>query len=266
MGPFQAGERILLTDTRDRRYLIVLGTGKQFHSHHGSIEHDELIGAPEGSIVRTTNGAKLTAFRPTLEDYVLKMKRGAQVVYPKDIGLILVYADVFPGATVVEAGTGSGSLTLGLARAVGPEGRVISYELRQDHHDQAVENIAAWYEGSGGKPENVELRVGDVFEGIPETGVDRMIFDLPEPWRAIGAATESLAPGGVFCSYLPTIPQVSQTVEAMRRAGFSFLTTLEGLVRTWNIEGQSVRPDHRMVAHTGFIVVGRKLAPPVSEM
>ena len=263
---FEAGERILLTDTRDRRYLIVLGTGKQFHSHNGSIEHDELIGAPEGSTIRTTNGAKLIAFRPTLEDYVLKMKRGAQVIYPKDIGLILVYADIFPGATVVEAGTGSGSLTLGLARAVGPEGRVISYEMRQDHHDQAAENIAAWYEGSGGKPENLELRVGDVFEGIPETGVDRMIFDLPEPWRAVGATTESLAPGGVFCSYLPTIPQVSQTVEAMRRAGFSFLNTLEGLVRTWNVEGQSVRPDHRMVAHTGFIVVGRKLAPPSEEM
>jgi tRNA (adenine57-N1/adenine58-N1)-methyltransferase len=174
--------------------------------------------------------------------------------------LILVYADVFPGATVVEAGTGSGSLTLALSRAVGAEGRVISYEVRQDHHDQAVENINAWYEGSGGKPENLELRIGDLFEGVPETGVDRMILDLPEPWHAIGQVTESLAPGGVFCCYLPTIPQVSQTVEAMRRARFSFLTTLEGLVRTWNIEGQSVRPDHRMVAHTGFIVTGRKLA------
>jgi tRNA (adenine57-N1/adenine58-N1)-methyltransferase len=256
----EAGERVLLTDTRDRRYLIVLATGKQFHSHLGAIEHDELIGAPEGSMVRTTNGATLTAFRPTLSDFVLKMKRGAQVIYPKDIGLILIYADVFPGATVVEAGTGSGSLTLALSRAVGSEGRVISYELRQDHHDQAAENINAWYEGSGGKPENLDLRVGDLFEGVPETGVDRMILDLPEPWHAIGTVTESLAPGGVFCCYLPTIPQVSQTVEAMRRARFSFLTTLEGLVRTWNIEGQSVRPDHRMVAHTGFIVTGRKLA------
>ena len=262
----EAGERVLLTDSRDRRYLIVLATGKQFHSHLGAIEHDDLIGAPEGSMVRTTNGAALTAFRPTLSDFVLKMKRGAQVVYPKDIGLILVYADVFPGATVVEAGTGSGSLTLALSRAVGSEGRVISYELRQDHHDQAVENINAWYEGSGGKPENLELRVGDLFEGIGDgrggsmEGVDRMILDLPEPWHAIGPATDSLAPGGVFCCYLPTIPQVSQTVEAMRRARFSFLTTLEGLVRTWNVEGQSVRPDHRMVAHTGFIVTGRKLA------
>ena len=265
-GYLEAGERVLLSDTRGRRYLIVLGTGKQFHSHLGAIEHDDLIGATEGVTVRTTNGAPLTAFRPTLSDFVLKMKRAAQVVYPKDIGLILVYADVFPGATVVEAGTGSGSLTLALSRAVGPEGRVISYELREDHHEQAAENIAAFYEGSGGKPENLELRVGDVFEGIEDgrggrlADVDRMIFDLPEPWHAIGETTDSLAPGGVFCCYLPTIPQVSQTVEALRRARFSFLTTLEGLVRTWNVDGQSVRPDHRMVAHTGFIVTGRKLA------
>ena len=264
--PLEPGERVLLTDTRDRRYLIVLATGKQFHSHLGSIEHDDLIGGPEGATVRTSNGAPLTAFRPTLSDFVLKMKRGAQVVYPKDIGLILVYADVFPGATVVEAGTGSGSLTLALSRAVGSDGRVISYEIRDDHHAQAAENIAAWYEGSGGKPENLELRVGDLFDGITDgqggrlTGVDRLILDLPEPWHAIGPATDSLAPGGVLCCYLPTIPQVSQTVEAMRRARFSFLTTLEGLVRTWKVEGQAVRPDHRMVAHTGFIVTGRKLA------
>ena len=262
----EAGERVLLTDNRDRRYLIVLATGKQFHSHLGAIEHDDLIGGPEGATVKTTNGARLTAFRPTLSDFVLKMKRGAQVVYPKDIGLILVYADVFPGATVVEAGSGSGSLTLALARAVGSEGRVISYEIREDHHERALENVNAWYEGSGGKPENLEMRVGDLFEGILDergdrmTGVDRMILDLPEPWHAIGPATESLAPGGVFCCYLPTIPQVSQAVESMRAGGFSFLSTFEGLVRTWNVEGQSVRPDHRMVAHTGFIITGRKLA------
>ena len=264
--PLEAGERVLLVDPRDRRYMIVLGTGKQFHSHLGVLEHDDLIGGREGSTVKASSGAHFTAYRPTLSDFVLKMKRGAQVVYPKDIGLILVYADIFPGATVIEAGTGSGSLTLALARAVGPDGRVISYEVREDHHERAVENINAWYEGSGGKPENLELRVGDVFEGIGDgrggkvTGVDRMILDLPEPWRAIGTTTASLASGGVFCCYLPTITQVSQTVEAMRRAGFSFLTTFEGLVRTWNVDGQSVRPDHRMVAHTGFIVTGRKLA------
>jgi tRNA (adenine57-N1/adenine58-N1)-methyltransferase len=258
--PFEAGDRVLLIDQRGRRYMTTLATGREFHSHLGAVHHDDLIGANEGATVVTTSGAPLVAFRPTLADFVLKMKRGAQVVYPKDVGLILVYADIFPGAFVLEAGTGSGSLTLALARAVGEGGRVISYETREDHHERAVENISAWYEGMGGKPENLELRVGDVFEGVPETGFDRMVLDLPEPWRAMGMTTASLAPGGVLCSYLPTVPQVSQTVEAMRAEGFGLLKTYEVLLRTWNVEGQSVRPDHRMVAHTGFVVVGRKLA------
>ena len=258
--PFQAGERALLMDAKGRRYLVVLATGREFHSHLGGVSHDAIIGSPEGAYVRTTQGSKLLAFRPTLADFVLKMKRGAQVVYPKDVGLILVYADVFPGATVVEAGAGSASLTLALARAVGDSGSVISYEIREDHREQAIENLEAWYSSIGGKPENVEVRLGDVFEGIPETGVDRMILDLPEPWRAVGPATDSLAPGGILCAYLPTVPQVSQTVEAMRAGGFGLVGAFEGLVRTWNVEGQSVRPDHRMVAHTGFIVTGRKLA------
>jgi tRNA (adenine57-N1/adenine58-N1)-methyltransferase catalytic subunit len=255
----QAGERVLLIDGRDRRYLVTLGTGKQFHSHLGAVAHDDLIGRSEGVQVRASGGARLLAFRPTMADFVLKMRRGAQVVYPKDIGLILVYADVFPGARVIEAGTGSGSLTLALSRAVGDQGRVISYELREDHHAQAVENVSTWYEGMGGKPENLELRVGDVFEGVEETGFDRMILDLPEPWRAVGTTTHALAPGGVLCCYLPTVPQVMETVEAMRRGGFALLSTFEGLLRTWNVEGASVRPDHRMVAHTGFLVTGRKL-------
>jgi tRNA (adenine57-N1/adenine58-N1)-methyltransferase len=258
--PFEAGDRVLLIDQRGRRYMTTLATGREFHSHLGAIRHDDLIGSNEGSSLVTTSGAPLVAFRPTLADFVLKMKRGAQVVYPKDVGLILVYADIFPGAFVLEAGTGSGSLTLALARAVGEGGRVISYETREDHHDRAVENVSAWYEGMGGKPENLELRVGDVFEGVPEARFDRMVLDLPEPWRAMGTTTASLAPGGVLCSYLPTVPQVSQTVEAMRAEGFGLLKTYEVLLRTWNVEGQSVRPDHRMVAHTGFVVVGRKLA------
>lgn len=258
--PFEAGDRVLLIDQRGRRYMTTLATGREFHSHLGAVRHDDLIGANEGATLVTTSGAPLAAFRPTLADFVLKMKRGAQVVYPKDVGLILVYADIFPGAFVLEAGTGSGSLTLALARAVGEGGRVISYETREDHHERAVENVSAWYEGMGGKPENLELRVGDVFEGVPETGFDRIVLDLPEPWRAMGTTTASLAPGGVLCSYLPTVPQVSQTVEAMRAEGFGLLKTYEVLLRTWNVEGQSVRPDHRMVAHTGFVVVGRKLA------
>jgi tRNA (adenine57-N1/adenine58-N1)-methyltransferase len=258
--PLQAGERVLLVDGRGRRYLVLLGSGKRFHFHLGSIDHDELIGHPEGIKVRSTSGATLLAFRPTLADFTLKMRRGAQVVYPKDVGLILVYADIFPGATVVEAGTGSGSLTLALAQSVGEAGLVISYEIRADHHDTAAANITEWFEGAGGKPENLELRLSDVFAGVPEQGIDRIVLDLPEPWRAIGTTTESLASGGILCCYLPTVPQVSQTVEAMRAGGFALVDTFEGLLRTWNVDGPSVRPDHRMVAHTGFIVTGRKLS------
>ena len=260
---FAAGDKVLLIDSRDRRYLITLATGKQWHSHLGVLEHDALIGEPEGIMLQTSGGGKVLAFRPTLADYILKMRRGAQVVYPKDIGLILVYADVREGAHVLEAGTGSGSLTLALCRAVGETGRVVSYEAREDHHERAVENISDWY--SQAKPENLELRVGDVFvdvsgRDVNETRFDRLILDLPEPWRAIGTTTEALVPGGIFCSYLPTIPQVSQTVEALRGKGFALIRTFEGLVRTWNVEGQSVRPDHRMVAHTGFLITARKLS------
>ena len=255
----EPGEKVLLIDSRDRRYLVTLATGKQWHSHSGVLEHDALIGQPEGIHVKTTGGQKVLAFRPTMEDFVLKMKRGAQVVYPKDLGLIIVYGDIHPGAKVLEAGTGSASMTLALSRAVGPAGQVVSYEVREDHHAQAVENIQAWYSGSEGKPENLDLRIGDIFEGVPEKGFDRMVLDLPEPWHAIGTATESLRPGGIICCYLPTVPQVQNIVAALRSGGFGLVNTFEGLVRTWNVDGQSVRPDHRMVAHTGFIVTGRKL-------
>ncbi len=255
-----AGERVLLIDSRGRRYLVALETGKQFHSHLGAIEHDDLIGRPEGSQLKTTGGASLIAFRPTLADFVLKMERGAQVVYPKDIGLILVYADIFPGAAVLEAGTGSGALTLALARAVGDAGSVVSYEIRADHQQRAAANLGTWYEAAGAKPENVQLELGDVFEHPAERKVDRIVLDLPEPWRAIGTTTEALHSGGMLCCYLPTVPQVARVVEDMRRGGFALVTTFEGLMRTWNVEGPSVRPDHRMVAHTGFIVTGRKRA------
>lgn len=260
VGPFQAGERALLLDLRGRRYLVTLASGKEFHSHHGAIRHDAIIGGPEGSFVETTGGSRMLVVRPTMADYVLKMSRGAQIVYPKDIGAILVEADIAPGSTVLEAGTGSGSLTLALSRAVGETGRVVSYEAREDHHERAVENITAFYESLGGKPENLELRIGDVFEGVEERDFDRLVLDLPEPWRAIGTTTQSLVAGGILCAYLPTIPQVQQLVEAMRGGRFGLVNTFEILRRTWNVDGQSVRPDHRMVAHTGFIVTGRKLA------
>lgn len=256
---FEPGERALLVDGRGRRYLVTLQSGSQFHSHLGSVEHDEIIGEHEGSSVRTSNGSRLLVFRPTMSEYALKMRRGAQVVYPKDIALILVYADIFPGARVLEAGTGSGALTLALARAVGEAGSIVSYENREEHHRRAAENLASWYEAMGAKADNVDLRLGDVFAEIPDAPVDRIVLDLPEPWRAIGTITQALVPGGVLCCYLPTVPQVSRTVEGMRTGGFGLINTLEGLVRTWNVEGQSVRPDHRMVAHTGFVIVARKL-------
>ncbi len=250
-----------MIDSRDRRYMVTLRTGKQFHSHNGIIEHDDILGGDEGTYVSTTKGGRMMVFRPTLEDFQLKMKRGAQVIYPKDVAMILVAADIHPGATVIEAGTGSGSLTLALARAVGPHGLVVSYEMRDDHHAQAVENVNAWYETLGGKPENLELKVGDVFEGVDETDVDRIVLDMPEPWHAVGTTTEALLPGGILCCYLPSIPQVSQTVDAMRDNGFDRISTFETLLRTWKVDRQSVRPDHRMVAHTGFLITGRKLAP-----
>ena len=260
--PFEAGERILLIDPRNRRYLVSLKSGGQFHSHVGAIEHDDLIGSAEGTLLRTSGNSKMLAFRPTMADFVSKMKRGAQIVYPKDIALILLYADIFPGARVLEAGTGSGSLTIALARATGEAGWVVSYEAREDHQKTARANIESWSEVSGAKATNLEMRIGDIYEGVPEKDFDRLVLDLPEPWRAVGTTTASLAPGGIMCCYLPTVPQVSQTVETMRRGGFALIETFEGLVRTWNIDGQSVRPDHRMVGHTGFLIVGRKLAVP----
>lgn len=251
---FRAGERALLIDGRGRRYLILLTAGAQWHSHMGTIEHDALIGAPEGTRAAASGGARLLAFRPTLADYILKMQRGAQVVYPKDIALIVTYGDIFPGASVLEAGTGSGALTMGLARAVGESGRVVSYEIRPDHLERARANLAAW----SGSTHTVELRSGDIFAGVSDTGFHRMVLDLPEPWHALGTAADALVAGGIIVCYLPTVPQVQQSADALRAGGFVLVNVFEGLLRTWTVEGRSVRPDHRMVAHTGFIITARK--------
>jgi tRNA (adenine57-N1/adenine58-N1)-methyltransferase len=256
----RAGERALLIDGRGRRYLIRLTAGAHWHSHMGTVAHDELIGAPEGTWAKASGGARLLAFRPTLADYILKMQRGAQVIYPKDIALIVTYGDIYPGAHVLEAGTGSGALTMGLARAVGETGRVVSYEIRPDHLARARDNLAAW----SGPTHTVELRSGDIFAGVPDAGFHRMVLDLPEPWRALPTATGSLVAGGIVVCYLPTVPQVQQTTEALRAEGFVLVNVFEALVRTWTVEGRSVRPDHRMVAHTGFIITARK--PTTQEM
>jgi tRNA (adenine57-N1/adenine58-N1)-methyltransferase catalytic subunit len=226
-----------------------------------------VIGAPEGVEVRSTSGAKLVALRPTLADFVLKMPRGAQVVYPKDIGAILVHADVAPGSRVLEAGTGSGALTMALARAVGDAGCVVSYEAREDHHATAVRNVDSFF---GRCPRWLDLRLGDV-RGVAgadagaasgsregEGPFDRVVLDLPEPWGVLPEITDVLRPGGIICSYLPTTNQTREAVLAMERSGYLQVDTFEVLERHWHVTDRSVRPDHRMVAHTGFITTGRR--------
>lgn len=256
-GPFEPGERVLLVDQRGRRYLVKLQPGHTWHSHGGTLPHDLVLGSPEGTLVRSASGMVFRVYRPRLADFVLKMPRGAQVVYPKDVGAILVEADIYPGARVLEAGTGSGSLTLALCRASGPEGCVVSYELRPEFQAKAAQNVEAFF---GKLPEWLDLRGGDVAE-VATTGesFDRAVLDLPEPWAALPALATALVPGGIVCGYLPTTVQVQQLVLAMPEHGFEHLETIEVLRRSWHVTARSVRPDHRMVAHTGFLTLGRRL-------
>jgi tRNA (adenine57-N1/adenine58-N1)-methyltransferase len=251
--PLRAGESVLLIDGKGRHYLVRLQEGGQFHYHLGVVAHDDLIGGDEGRRIASTSGGSLVVLRPRLADYVLKMPRGAQVVYPKDLGQIAIWADIAPGLTVLEAGTGSGSLTLALLRFVGAGGRVVSVERRPDHAAHARKAIERWL---GEIPPNLDLRVGEVEEMVGEVSPDRIVLDLPEPWHTVEVAAQAMAPGGGVCAYLPTVPQVQTTVEAMRPS-FVEIGVFETLHRTWNVEGRSVRPDHRMVGHTGFVVVGR---------
>jgi tRNA (adenine57-N1/adenine58-N1)-methyltransferase len=256
--PFRAGERVVLLDERGRRFLVRLEGGGTFHYHGGALPHDLVLGSEEGTTVHSTTGASLLCFRPRLADFVLKMGRGAQVIYPKDLGPILISADVFPGARVLEAGTGSGALTLALCRAVGPEGRVVSYERRAEFLEVARGNAQDFF---GKVPAWLDLRDGDVREvaGTGET-FQRVLLDLPEPWAVLDEVGAVLGPGGILCTYLPTTGQVQEAVAAMRDARFAEVETFEVLLRTWHVAPRSVRPDHRMVAHTGFITVGRKTA------
>jgi tRNA (adenine57-N1/adenine58-N1)-methyltransferase len=257
-APFEPGERVLFVDLRGRTYLVRVHEGGTFHTHSGTLSHDELIGAPEGTRVETSGGMAVTAFRPRFADFALKMPRGAQVVYPKDLGPILTYADVGPGSRVVEAGTGSGALTIALCRAVGPEGRVVSYETRPEHLERAAANIEAYF---GKLPGTLELRAGDV-SLVAEVGetFDRCVLDVPEPWGPLAAIHRALEPGGVLCSYLPTTGQVQQLVLDLPGRGFLHLETFEVLRRSWHVTPRSVRPDHRMIGHTGFLSVARRLA------
>lgn len=256
-GPVAAGESVLLIDGKGRKFLVRLDPSSTFQYHRGVIPHAEIIGRDEGSIVESSGGGRLRLLRPRLADYILKMRRGAQVVYPKDIGPILMWADVAPGMTVLEGGTGSGALAIALARAVGPEGRLVSVERREDHAAHGRKSIERWF---GEVPAHVELSVGEVEERVADVAPDRIVLDLPEPWHAARVAAESQPAGGVFCAYLPTVPQLQTLVEAFDESGgFAEVEVFETLHRTWNIAGRSVRPDHEMVGHTGFVVVARRV-------
>jgi tRNA (adenine57-N1/adenine58-N1)-methyltransferase len=250
--PLCAGERVLLIDHKRRRYLVTLAAGGEFHTHSGIVAHDTLIGGPEGRIVRSTRSAAFQVVRPTLADTVLHMPRGAQVIYPKDLGPLLMVADVFPGARVLESGVGSGALSMTLLRA-GAD--VVGYELRADFAARAVKNVVAFLGEDVRERFRVEQR--DCYEGIDESDLDRVLLDLPEPWRVVPHAAAALRPGGILVAYTPSIVQATQFRAALEREGFLLAETLEVLLRTWHVEGPSVRPDHRMVAHTGFLSHGR---------
>jgi len=260
-GPFAVGDRVQLTDPKNRMHTIVLEPGKSFHTHRGVLEHDALIGLPDGSVVTSSGGTAYLALRPLLADYVLSMPRGAQVIYPKDAAQIVAMGDIFPGAKVLEAGVGSGALTCSLLRAVGEHGEVHSYELREEFAAVAKKNVTAFF---GAEQPNWRLTVADV-ASCDQTGFDRIILDMLAPWEALDMVEKALLPGGVFIGYVATTPQLSELVEALREKGsFTEPYAWESLVRDWHADGLAVRPDHRMIAHTAFLVRSRKLAPGVT--
>ena len=256
-SPLGDGELVVLRDERGRRSLVVLETGGTWHSHSGALAHDDLLGRPEGSIVRTPKGVEIIALRPTREDFILKMRRGAQVVYPKDQAMIVALADVRPGMHVIEAGAGSGALTLALLDAVGSDGTVVSVERRDDHAADARRNVERFH---GGEVANWELVVGDVVDVLAARTAHRVVLDLPEPWHCVDPAASALAPGGLLLTYLPSVPQVMQVTEALWDHGsFTDVATSETLVRGWDVDGVAVRPAHRMVAHTAFLTRARRV-------
>ncbi len=263
MSPFETGDLCLVLDSKDRRYLLELRDDGRFSSHHGVIPHTDLIGLEPGSIVASPKGSKFTLLRPKLTDYVLKMRRGAQVVYPKDMGPIIVHGDIGPGMTVLEAGTGSGALTMALLRAVGPTGTVVSVDRREDHAAHGRQAIERW---AGGPVANLDLRVGEVETVLEEVRPDRLVLDLPEPWHALRLGIDVLPGGAVVVCYVPTTIQLQETVLAMRDTNaYTDIEALEIMERAWHVGNRSVRPAHQMVGHTGFLVIARKIQPQRSE-
>jgi tRNA (adenine57-N1/adenine58-N1)-methyltransferase len=251
----------LFIDRKERQYLRTLRPGQRLHLRAGIFEADALIGLHEGSTVRNTAGERFLLLRPTYAQLIPNLPRQAQVIYPKDIGPILLWGDIYPGATVIEVGTGPGALTIALLRAIGENGRLISYEARADFAEMARRNVLQFH----GEAANWTVKIGDAFDGFDETGVDRITVDLAEPWRVLPMAAAALRPGGVLLAYVPTIVQIKQLVDALRAHGsFGAIESFETLQRFWHVEKMSVRPEHRMVAHTGFILVARALAPSPS--
>ena len=262
-GPFRPGDKVQLTGPKGRLNTISLEPGKIFHTHRGGVEHDAVIGQPDGSVVTGTTGDEYLALRPLLNDFVMSMPRGAAIVYPKDAAQIVAFADIFPGATVVEAGVGSGALSLWLLRAIGPTGRLASFERREEFADVARGNVTSFL---GSAPRNWSVTVGDLVEELPHTvdagSVDRVVLDMLAPWECIDVVADALTPGGLLVCYIATVTQLSRVAEAIRRSGlFTDPDSSETLVRGWHVEGLAVRPDHRMVAHTGFLLTARRLAP-----
>jgi tRNA (adenine57-N1/adenine58-N1)-methyltransferase len=259
-GPLRPGDQVQLTDPKGRHHTITLESGKEFHTHQGSFLHDALIGAPEGTVVTSTGGTTYLALRPLLADYVLSMPRGAAVVYPKDAAQIVAMADIYPGARVIEAGVGSGALTMSLLRAVGPHGLVHSYERRADFAAVATANVERFF---GGRHPAWRLVVGELVASLDmDTPADRVVLDMLSPWDCVEAVAKVLVPGGVLCCYVATTTQLARIVETIRQhGGFTEPASWESMVRTWHVEGLAVRPDHRMIGHTGFLVTSRRLAP-----